>query len=171
MIVVVVNMFIFLYEICQLRSWTYHKTICTSIATLHGQHKEKTCKSGSYSTNLTSKEKKKVAEVPSDKCVIQCRLNQREALVLLDTGAQVSIISEDYVQQNHSDSEIKHISHILDEPDSMSVQWGNNADIPLNSFTVMQLNIGDEGVSYHVDVPFFNHNRPYPPSNCGVQCH
>ena len=103
--------------------------------------------------------------------MIQCRLNQREALVLLDTGAQVSIISEDYVQQNHSDSEIKHISHILDEPDSMSVQWGNNADIPLNSFTVMQLNIGDEGVSYHVDVPFFNHNRPYPPSNCGVQCH
>ena len=66
MIVVVVNMFIFLYEICQLRSWTYHKTICTSIATLHGQHKEKTYKSGSYSTNLTPKEKKKVAELIGD---------------------------------------------------------------------------------------------------------
>ena len=71
---------------CQLRSWTYHKTICTSIATLHGQHKKKTCKSGSYSTNLTPKEKKKVAELIGDKCVIQCRLNQREASVLLDTG-------------------------------------------------------------------------------------
>ena len=31
---------------------------------------------------------------------------------------------------------------------------GNNADIPFNSFTVMQLNIDDEGVSYHVDVQF-----------------
>ena len=30
----------------QLRSWTHHRTICTSIATLLGQHKEKTLKSG-----------------------------------------------------------------------------------------------------------------------------
>ena len=36
----------------------------------------------------------------------------------------------------------------------MRVPWGNNADIPFNSFTVMQLNVGDEGVSYHVDVLF-----------------
>ena len=73
-------------------------TICTSIATLHGQHKKKTYKSGSYSTNVTPKEKKKVAELIDDKCLIQCRLNQRKASVLVDTGTQVSIISEDYVQ-------------------------------------------------------------------------
>ena len=101
---------------CQLRSWAHDKTICTSIATLHGQHKEKTYKSDS----LTPKGKKKAAELIGDKCLIQCRLNQREESVLLDTGAQVSVISEDYVQQNHA--EIKHISHILDQPDSMSVQ-------------------------------------------------
>ena len=58
------------------------------------------------------------------------------------------------MQQNHPAAEIKHISHILDQPDSMRVQWGNNADIPFNSFTAMQLNVGDEGVSYHVDVAF-----------------
>ena len=58
------------------------------------------------------------------------------------------------MQQNHPDAEIKHISHILDEPDSMRVQWGNQADIPFNSFTVMKLNVGDEGVHCHVDVPF-----------------
>ena len=136
---------------CQLRSWIHHKTICTSIATLHDQHKEKTYKSGSYSTNLTPKEKNKVVELIGDKCLIQCRLNKREASVLLDTGPQVSIFSEDYMQQNHPDAEIKHISHILDEPDSMRVQWGNQADIPFNSFTVMKLNVGDEGVHCHVD--------------------
>ena len=58
------------------------------------------------------------------------------------------------MQQNHADAEIKHISHSLDEPDLMGVQRGNNADISFNSFTVMQLNVGDEGVSYHLDVPF-----------------
>ena len=67
----------------QLRSWINRKTICTSTATLHDQHKKKTYKSGSYPTNLTPKEKNKVAELISDKCLIQCKLNKREALVLL----------------------------------------------------------------------------------------
>ena len=84
----------------------------------------------------------------------RCLLNQREASILLNTGAQLSIISQDYMHQNHLDAEIKRISHILDEPDSMRVQRGNNADIPFNSFTVMQLNVGDEAVSCHVEVPF-----------------
>ena len=56
-----------------------------------------------------------------DKCLIQCSLNQREASILLDIGAQVSIISEDYVQQNHANAEIKQISHSLHEPDSYSI--------------------------------------------------
>ena len=55
--------------------------------------RKKPYKSGSYSTNLTPKEKKKVAELIGDNCLIQCRLNQRETSVLLDTGAQASIIS------------------------------------------------------------------------------
>ena len=78
--------------------------------------------------------------------MIQCRLSNREASVLLDTGAQESITSEGYMKQNHPDAEIKHISHILDESDSMRVQRGNNADILFSNFTVMQLNVGDEGV-------------------------
>ena len=143
-----------MWEKYQLRCWTHHKTICISIATLHDQHKEKTYKSGSYSTNLTPKEKNNVAELIGDKCLIQCGINESEASVSLDTGAHVSIISEDYMQQSNPGAEITHISHILDKPDSMRVQCGNQADIPFNSFTVMQLNVGDEGVSCHVDVPF-----------------
>ena len=59
------------------------------------------------------------------------------------------------MQLNHPDVEIKHNSYILNELDSMRVQWGNKADIPFNSFPVMQLNAGDEGDSGRVDVPFF----------------
>ena len=113
---------------------THQKTICTSIATLNNQHKAKTYKSGSYFTNLTPK-KKKVAQLIGDTCLIQYMLNKREASVLLNTGTQVSTISEDYMQHNYPDSEIKHISYILDNPDSMRVQWKNQVDIPFNSFT------------------------------------
>ena len=82
---------------CQLRFWTHLETICTTIATSRDQHKEKNYKSGCYSTNLTPKEKNKVAEIIGDKYLIQCRLNKREKSVLLDTDAQVSIVSEDYM--------------------------------------------------------------------------
>ena len=36
----------------------------------------------------------------------------------------------------------------------MRVQWGNNADIQFDSFTAIQLNVGEEGVSCHVDSPW-----------------
>ena len=114
---------------------THQKTIYTSIATLNNQHKAKTYKSGSYFTNLIPKKKKRVAQLIGDTCLIQCMLNKREASVLLNTGTQVSIISEDYMQHNYPDSEIKHISHMLDNPDSMRVQWENQVHIPFNSFT------------------------------------
>ena len=81
---------------CQLRFWTHHKTICTTIATSLNQHKEKNYKSGCYSTNLTPKEKNKVAELIGDKYLIQCRFSKREKSVLLDTDAHVLIVSEDY---------------------------------------------------------------------------
>ena len=81
---------------CRLRSWTHHKAICTSIATLNGEHKKKTQESGLHSAS--TKREKKVAELIGDKCLIQCRLNQREVSLLMDTRAQVSIISEDYMQ-------------------------------------------------------------------------
>ena len=64
-------MCLFLWKKSQLRSWTHQKTMCISIANLHDQHKQKTYKSCSYSTNLTSKEKNKVAEVVGGKCLIQ----------------------------------------------------------------------------------------------------
>ena len=75
-------------------------------ATLHGQYKEKIYKSSSHSTNSTQKKKKKNAEQIGDKCSIQGKHNQRVASVLLNTGAQVSIISEDYVKLNLIDAEI-----------------------------------------------------------------
>ena len=96
LVVVVVNMFIFLGKKCQLRFWTHHKMICTTIATSRNQHKEKNYKSGCYSTNLTPKEKNKVAELIGDKYLIQCRFSKREKSVLLDTDAHVLIVSEDY---------------------------------------------------------------------------
>ena len=63
----------------------------------------------------------------------------------------------------------------------MRVQWENNADIQFDSFTAIQLNVGDDGVSYHVDSPWlitndhiyhpivaFNTIRPIAKESSGV---
>ena len=133
----------------------------TPVATLNDQHKGKIYESGSYSINLSPKEKNQNAELIGDKFFMHCSLNKWVVSTLLDTGAQVLIISDNYMQQNYPNAEINHISHILDEHDTMRVQWGDQADTPFNGFTVMQLNIGYAGVSCHVDVPFlFTANHP-----------
>ena len=49
----------------------------------------------------------------------------------------MSIISEDYMQQNRLDAEIKYISHIQHELDSMRVQWENQVDILLRESVFM----------------------------------
>ena len=48
--------------------------------------------------SASTKREKKIAELIGDNCLIQCRLNQREVSLLMDTRAQISIISENYMQ-------------------------------------------------------------------------
>ena len=75
---------------CQMSSWHKHKTLGTSIATLEKKHNK------SFPTHLSPKEKAKIAKIVGEKCLMQCELSGVPTSVLLDTGAQVSIVSEKY---------------------------------------------------------------------------
>ena len=97
----------------------------------------------SFPTHLSPKENAKMAKIVGEKCFMQCKLNGVPTGALLDTGAQVSIISEKYFLENFINLEIRAISEILDGHDSLRVQWGNNSEIPFAGFTIIQLQIGD----------------------------
>ena len=79
---------------------------------------------------------------------------QQATSVLLDTGAQVSIVSKKFILENFINAEITAISEILDEYDSLRVQWGNNSKILFAGFTILKLQTGDGTVGSKVDVPF-----------------
>ena len=58
-----------------------------------------------------------------------CFVNKVVNSILLDTGAQVCLVSKHWPDQYHPDVEIEDVSSLLDEADRLHVRWGNYADI------------------------------------------
>ena len=79
-----------------------------------------------------------MAKITGEKCLMQCKLSGVPTSVMLDTGAQVFIVSEKYLLEKFINAEIRAISEILDGHDSLRLQWGNNSEIPFADFTILQ---------------------------------
>ena len=152
--VVYVNQYIFCGKNCQLRSWKDHKQVCKAISTFTAQRQEELFKRGSYTVNLFTKQKHQVTELIREKCLIKVLLNNKLSSVLLDTGAQFSGKSHKYLRENFAHVDEYPVNELLDEPDSLRVQWGNQTDIPFSKYTVVNLCIGEGDDKCHLDVPF-----------------
>ena len=85
-------------------------------------------KRGSYTGNLSTKQKHKVTGLIDEKCLIKVLLNNKLSSVLLDTGGQVSVINDKYLRENFPHVDEHPDNELLDEPDSLRVQWGNQTE-------------------------------------------
>ena len=81
---------------CQKKDWGEHKIICLAIQELSDRNYAYNDLDSEampvYPTKLTPKEQTKIAKLIGHKCTMLCRINGVEIKVLLDTGAQVSIL-------------------------------------------------------------------------------
>ena len=111
-----------------------HQRLCQSISDLQQQHRYKILKAGTYSTTLTVNENRAVASLIGELCLLNCYLNDQPSTLLLNSGAQVSIINIEEFVKNFPDVKIQHISSILDDYDSIRVQWGDDQDIPFEGW-------------------------------------
>ena len=68
--------------------------MCKAISILTAQRQEEGFETGSYTVNLSTKQKDKVTGLIGEKCLIKVLLNNKLSSVLLDTGAQVSVVSD-----------------------------------------------------------------------------
>ena len=110
---------------CQTQSWKDHKQMCKTISTLTAQRHEEVFNRGSYTVNLSTKQKHKVTRFIGEKCLIKVLLNNKLSSILLDTSARVSVISDKYLRESlpHIDEYL--VNKLLDVPDSLRVQWGH----------------------------------------------
>ena len=73
-------------------------------------------------------------------------------MMLLDTGAQVSIVSKSYLMKNYPKLTREPLKEILENGDSFRVQWGNNAQISFLGWASLSVQVEDETNSATLDV-------------------
>ena len=79
----------------------------------------------------------KVAKLVGEKCMLQCRLNDAMILVLVDMGAQVSIIGKRVLKEKFPDINIKSTDDLLNDGDNLRVQCRNYHNIPFRGFAAL----------------------------------
>ena len=75
-----------------LKRWNQHQVLCKAISQLVTNRKEKIYKAGIYNTTLVPSERDKIIQLIGEKGRLNCKINAIKTMVLLDTGAQVSLI-------------------------------------------------------------------------------
>ena len=139
---------------CYDRGIRSHQVVCKAIAELEKQRQDKVQVKYSYSTNVTLHDEPKIAALVGEKCLLECVINDLPSKVLLDTGAQVSMIQIECLQKYFPEVEIHKIEDILEENDSLEIQWGNSATIPFRGWVNLTVQIGKESTSEKIHVPF-----------------
>ena len=109
---------------------------------------------GTCSSVLSVKDEAKVTSLVSESCLIDCQLNGQVTSLLLDTGAQVSIIDMEDLKNYQSNTVVRSLQEILDDWNSFRVQCGNTVDIPFTDRFNMIVTIAEENNYGSVHVPF-----------------
>ena len=75
-------------------------SIVSSISFLKEQNKNNQFHKGTYACHLSPRESETVARLVGKKCTVKCLLDGVASTAFWDTGAQVSIVSHDWVLKN-----------------------------------------------------------------------
>ena len=121
---------------CQKARWPKHKMLCKAIKELSEREslKEKGLGDaqvrGVYASHITPRQQERIVKLVGKKCVIDCFLDDKPTEVLWDTGAQVSIISVDFLESQLPTVQRRDIKQLLSTEGSISLQAANGTDIP-----------------------------------------
>lgn len=88
---------------CQKLHLNNHKTLCLSIKELLRQNSvahTQNVNESSFVSHLTPNQTSKIAKLVGKRCLISCKLNGMETDALFDTGAQVSIVSQFWLENS-----------------------------------------------------------------------
>ena len=85
--------------------------------------------------------------------IVKLFLNNITVDILWDTGANVSIISKDYINKLFPDIIIHSISEMLSDADKLQVRWGNQDVLPYEGFVEVDVAL-DGNKDNAVSVPF-----------------
>jgi hypothetical protein len=94
-------------------------------------------------SHLTPKQLAKMANLVGETCLVSCFLNGRQLEVLWDTGAQVSIMTNDFLNAKFPDVKKRDISQLLDSP--LEINAANGTAIPYTGWVELEFRLLSSG--------------------------
>ena len=92
-----------------------------------------------FVSHLTPKKSQKIAKLVGERCIINCIFDGKPVRALWHTGAQVSILSENFVRENFPREKIKEISELLDC--NFNVTAANGTQIPYKGWVEIEFKL------------------------------
>ena len=108
---------------------------------------------GVYASHITPRQQERIVRLVGRKCVVDCYLEDKPTEVLWDTGAQVSIVSEDFLQSQLPTVQTRDIKQLLGTDGSISLQAANGTDIPYCGWVEIGVRLTNENET-EIRVPF-----------------
>ena len=135
-------------ERCQRKDWKYHKLICKSINHLEKEVFKEVDRKCTVQSNVLNSTKSRLVQLVGEKCQIECSIGGKRVNALWDTGAQVSLISTKWLQNNIPHSKIRDIKELLQS--TITIKGVIGSTVPYKGYVILKCII----LGNQIDLPF-----------------
>ena len=133
---------------CQRQHRSEHKVLCGAI---HQLAETTVADTGNRYDHLSKKKRTKLVGLVGNQCLVECYLEGKKVTCLWDTGAQVSLLSTQWLQENFPTVKIKDVKELIDVYPGLDLTAVNGSRVPFNGWTSLNLTFGED---VHLEVPF-----------------
>ena len=140
---------------CQKEHWKSHQPLCDAIVGMTAKETEEERQwfdKGQYISHLTPKQHDTVVNLVGNRCIVKCLMNDIPTTALWDTGAQVSIISHEWVKENLGDITIKPLKELIGCT-NLELKAANGTSIPYLGWIELSFRLDRSGSDRYVCVP------------------
>ena len=148
------QLFQYCSKVCQEKRWGEHKSLCKEHSHLNEQNIiNREVNKGTYVCHLSPKEGATVARLVGKKCTVKCFLNWVESTALWDTGAQVFIVSHDWVLKNLPKAQLRTVESLLGAS-QLDLKAVNGTALPYDGWIDIDFKLMGTNHDYGIKVPF-----------------
>uniref|UniRef100_A0A3B1J7S5 ribonuclease H n=1 Tax=Astyanax mexicanus TaxID=7994 RepID=A0A3B1J7S5_ASTMX len=123
-------------------------------------HASTSCTVSHHVSGMANSTDDKVAELVGSKCLLKCYMNGYAASVLLDTGAQVSILDRSWRRMYLPDHTVRPLSELMGTQ-PLNVLAVNGDTVPFDGWIEVTVNLpGNSDPNLSIQVPFLVGSRP-----------
>jgi transposase InsO family protein len=132
-------------KVCQKKDWSKHEQICKAIQHVDRVPQPQVDEIKGHVYAMSPDTRNKIIKVVGEPCVVNCILNGQSAEALWDTGAQVSLVHREWLDNNLPDVDLKPIAELAEG--GINVLSANGSPIPFEGWVEVDFQLGHDGIT------------------------